>query len=336
MINVYYRKLIDGRPVSGDKDQINLELGENGQLLNIYKSWSNLTYVQNIPIIPAKEAVEKLQLGDIVGSWNSFDDVVYINNITPGYHLYGEEGSVTEPCWFFIGKTGSGKLAVFEVYARQFANFTSSPTSGKVPLTVNFTDTSDIPPKQWLWDFGDGTNATERNPAHTYSTAGTYNVSLVAWNELGSDTMEKAAYITVRNPAPPVANFTGSPATGPAPLMVSFNDTSMNIPTIWLWDFGDGTNTTVQNPVHTYSTPGNYTVSLDVANEDGTNTITKPVYIIVTTPPPTTITTLPTTTATIPTTKPTPTKTHAPLPVWISVAGIAGAALVVRRLEKWT
>jgi len=341
MTKVYYRKLIDGRPVSGDKDQINLELGENGELLNIYKSWSNLTYAGNVPIIPAKVAVEKLQLGDTITSWNSDSDNVFINNITPGYHVFGIEGSITEPCWFFIGKTGSGILTVSEVYARQFANFTTTPTSGKAPLIVAFTDTSDASPSRWSWDFGDGTNSTEQNPAHTYSAAGTYNVSLVAWNKLGSDTMEKPRLVTVRNPAAPVANFTGTPAIGSAPLRVSFNDTSSNIPTVWLWTFGDGMNTTVQNPEHTYSVPGNYTVSLDVANEDGTNSMTKPMYISVTNPPPTTITTLPTTTATmvttIPTmTKPTPTKTHAPLslfPIGIAI-GSVGLLFILKNSRK--
>jgi PKD repeat protein len=338
MTNVYYRKLIDGRPVSGDKDQINLELGENGELLNIYKSWSNLTYDGNVPIIPAKDAVEKLQLGDTITSWNTFDDDVYINNITPGYHLYGEEGSITEPCWFFIGKTGSGKLTVFEVYARQFANFTATPTSGKTPLTVNFTDTSDTTPTEWLWHFGDGTNATEQNPAHTYTTAGTYNVSLRAWNDLGSDTMEKPFFVTVRDPAAPVANFTGTPTAGPAPLTVSFNDTSTNAPTGWLWSFGDGTNATEQNLVHTYVSPGNYTVSLNATNDDGTGSITKPDYITVTDLPPTTLTTQPTTTVTttvtttittaVTTTQPTPTTTHAPLPPTLAIVGIVSIGML--------
>lgn len=130
--------------------------------------------------------------------------------------------------------------------------------------------------------------------------------------------MEKAGYITVRNPAVPAANFTATPSTGPTPLSVMFNDTSTNTPSGWLWIFGDGTNATMQNLVHIYSEPGNYTVSLNVTNDDGENSLTKPEFIKVTSPPPTTVTTIPTTVTTIitvpPTTaRPTPTKTHAPL-----------------------
>jgi len=338
MTNVYYRKLIDGRPVSGDKDQINLELGENGELLNIYKSWSNLTYAGNVPIISANDAVIKLQLGDTITSWNDDSDNVFINNITPGYHVFGEEGSITEPAWFFIGKSGSGELKAFEIYARQFANFTATPTTGKVPLTVNFTDTSDASPSKWYWDFGDGTNSTDKNPSHTYAYAGTYNVSLRAWNDLGSDTMEKTDFVTVRNPAPPVANFTGTPASGTAPFSVIFNDTSTNTPASWFWTFGDDTNATIQNPVHTYAAPGNYSVSLNVTNDDGTDEIARSDYITVTSLPlttqPTMTTIITTTVTTIPTTtRPTPTGTRTPfstVPV-IAALTLTGLLVLIRR-----
>jgi hypothetical protein len=197
LTNVYYRKLINGMPVSGDIDQINLELGENGELLNIYKSWSTLIYVGDVPIISPNEAVEKLQQGDTMSVWNLNIDDVYINNITPGYREYGTDGSITEPIWFFIGKTGSGNIAVFEVYARQFANFTAMPMYGTAPLTVTFTDTSNTSPIKWHWVFGDGTTSTIQNPVHTYTTAASYNVSLRAWNDLGSDTMVKTSYILI-------------------------------------------------------------------------------------------------------------------------------------------
>ena len=63
-------------------------------------------------------------------------------------------------------------------------------------------------------------------------------------------------------PPSPVANFTGTPVIGTAPLTVVFTDLSTNVPTAWNWTFGDGdvTNATDQNPVHTYLTPV-YTMS---------------------------------------------------------------------------
>lgn len=89
---------------------------------------------------------------------------------------------------------------------------------------------------------------------------------------------------TTTTPVPgPVANFTASPLTGIAPLTVQFTDHSTNSPTSWSWNFGDGdtTNSTKQNPVHTYANPGNYTVSLTVANGVGSNTSTRTNYITV-------------------------------------------------------
>ncbi|SDC49405.1 PKD domain-containing protein [Geodermatophilus telluris] len=68
------------------------------------------------------------------------------------------------------------------------ASFTTSTTSGSAPLPVQFTDTSTGTPTSWAWDLGDGTTATTRNPAHTYTAPGTYTVTLVATNATGSST----------------------------------------------------------------------------------------------------------------------------------------------------
>jgi PKD repeat protein len=65
------------------------------------------------------------------------------------------------------------------------ASFTSSVTSGEVPLGVQFTDTSTGAPTSWSWDFGDGSTASAQNPAHTYTAVGTYTVTLVSSNATG-------------------------------------------------------------------------------------------------------------------------------------------------------
>jgi len=76
-------------------------------------------------------------------------------------------------------------------------NFTADITSGEAPLTVNFTDQSTNNPTSWQWDFGDGGSSAEQNPSHTYSTDGTYTVSLTVSNEYGSDTKTNTGYIYV-------------------------------------------------------------------------------------------------------------------------------------------
>ena len=60
------------------------------------------------------------------------------------------------------------------------ADFTQNVTSGAAPLTVQFTDKSSGRPNTWLWDFGDGSTSSQRNPLHTYTSAGTYTVTLTA------------------------------------------------------------------------------------------------------------------------------------------------------------
>ncbi len=83
---------------------------------------------------------------------------------------------------------------------------------------------------------------------------------------------------------PPTAAFSGSPVSGVYPLEVAFADESTGSPTTWNWDFGDGGNSTAQNPAHTYTAAGVYTVSLTVGNDEGADSLTRTDYITVTEP----------------------------------------------------
>ena len=78
---------------------------------------------------------------------------------------------------------------------------------------------------------------------------------------------------------PPVAGFDASTTSGDAPLAVAFTDRSTNAPTSWSWTFGDGATSAEQNPVHTYTAPGTYTVSLMVANTAGSDSATKTIVV---------------------------------------------------------
>jgi hypothetical protein len=171
----------------------------------------------------------------------------------------------------FSGKLGAGRINAFKAVetasplSPPVANFTGSPTSGTAPLTVNFTDSSTGSVDSWSWNFGDGGTSSAQNPAHTYTMAGTYNVSLAVTGPGGTDTNVKTDYITVSTPSSaPVANFTANPVSGTVPLTVQFTDQSTGTISSWDWNFGNGFSSTLQNPEYTYNTAGLYTVSLNV------------------------------------------------------------------------
>ena len=164
-------------------------------------------------------------------------------------------------------------------------DFSASPASGWAPLVVAFTDLSRGGPTSWAWDFGDGTGSSLQHPIHTYSTPGTWTVSLTTTNGYGSDSVTLTGYITTSEPEPPVADFGGAPTTGVGPLTVDFTDQSTGAPTSWLWSFGDGGTSSDPNPSHTYSGAGAYDVSLTVANTAGSNTISKTGFVTVAEPP---------------------------------------------------
>ena len=149
---------------------------------------------------------------------------------------------------------------------RQCSVHLADPTEGNAPLSVQFTDNSTGNVTAWSWNFGDGNTSTEQSPNHIYTTSGTYTISLNASNAYGYS-ISNPATITVLEP--PAAAFTADPAEGNAPLTVQFTDNSTGNVTAWLWNFGDGNTSTVQNPTHTYATADTYTVTLNASNAYG-------------------------------------------------------------------
>jgi PKD repeat protein len=82
----------------------------------------------------------------------------------------------------------------------------------------------------------------------------------------------------------PTAAFSGTPTSGTYPLVVSFADASTDAPTSWSWTFGDGGTSTAQNPSHTYTAAGTYSVTLTASNAFGADAFTRTNYITVTAP----------------------------------------------------
>lgn len=172
--------------------------------------------------------------------------------------------------------------------ARPQADFMVSQRVGCAPETINFTDLSipTLPITDWLWDFGDGNTSTLQHPAHTYSTDGSYSISLIVTDANGCrDSLTRVNYIRLTHP---IADFASLPVSGCIGTSVTFSDQSIPDTTIasWLWDFGDGTTSTQQNPTYLYTTAGQYDVSLTVTNVLGcSHTSIQPGFINIWLPP---------------------------------------------------
>jgi PKD repeat protein len=159
-------------------------------------------------------------------------------------------------------------------------DFTGTPTIGVVPYSTTFTNltTTEITaPLTYEWDFGDGLKRTIKNPIHSYSSSGTFTVTLSVSDGTFTDFEAKDNYIIVRKEF--FADFTGNPLEGIGPLSVQFSDMSTAGVTSWTWDFGDGGYSTDKNPTHKYDKFGLFDVKLIVSNGKTIDSLRKVKYI---------------------------------------------------------
>ena len=138
--------------------------------------------------------------------------------------------------------------------------------------TYHFIDQSTGNISTWLWSFGDGSTSTLQNPVHTYAAPGYYGVMLTVGNpnQLCYDTSIDTIYIAGGGGCQAYFTYNSNPAGGSHSIL--FTDLSSGNPTGWLWSFGDGTASTVQNPSHTFAATGNYTVCLTITSPNCTDT----------------------------------------------------------------
>ena len=155
--------------------------------------------------------------------------------------------------------------------------FTAQSDSGCAPFTASFSSDTAFA-NAWYWNFGDGTSSTLHSPSHTYATAGNYDVTLIitSGQYQCSDTLTMPQLIRVKQPS---AAFSTPNLSGCAPLVVNFTSNSLDVDS-YLWEFGDSTTSTNQNPAHIYNRPGIYSVSLIASNLLGcSDTLVKSQYI---------------------------------------------------------
>jgi uncharacterized protein (TIGR02145 family) len=155
------------------------------------------------------------------------------------------------------------------------AQFTAELTTITEGEFVQFFDLSTNDPTEWYWDFGDGDISESQDPIHQYLEPGQYTVELTARNVFGADTEIKFNFITVDSASfAPIIDFTVSSTLVKAGQNVLFTDNSLNYPAGWMWNFGDGQTSTLQNPMHAYSSAGIFSVTLAASNSKGSNSTT--------------------------------------------------------------
>jgi PKD repeat protein len=201
--------------------------------------------------------------------------------LTTGYSDYGSLGRYT------VSGTVPGSSTLIAPVA-----VASAPdyTPGNAPLYVGFdgagSSDADGAIVAWNWNFGDGSSASGTLVNHTYNAPGNYTAKLTVTDNDGL-TASASLAITVLNQAP-VAAASADKTSGTAPLVVAFSGSGSSDPdgsiTSYGWSFGDGGTATTANPSHTYSTAGNFTATLTVADNKGA-TDTDTVALTITAPP---------------------------------------------------
>ncbi len=162
------------------------------------------------------------------------------------------------------------------VHPQPVANFGISPESNCTPVIINFANVSSGSPTSFYWDFGNGNTSTDSLPGPqsftTDSTITNYTITLTAYNDCGFDTAQQV--VTVE-PADVQSFFNVSTLEGCEPLTVDFFDYSTPGANID-WDFGDGNSSSLHNPQHTFTEPGEYTVvqyATNICGYDSTSVV---------------------------------------------------------------
>ena len=161
------------------------------------------------------------------------------------------------------------------------ANFTASDSVFCERSCINFFDRSDSGATGWNWAFPGGVPSSSSSPTPPmicYNTPGFYDVTLIAFNQFGSDTLIKSAYMDVITCPLPVADFNSVPVQFCPQHCVSFTDNSSNGPiNSYQWYFPGAlpVNSSSTNPSVCYTQEGLYDVRLIVTNQYGSDTIIK-------------------------------------------------------------
>ena len=186
------------------------------------------------------------------GGTDTVQNPIHVYNSTGAYHLQ------------LIASNGLGADTVASTIIVDFANASFSHTGSYFSNDyVLFTSTS-VGASAWNWNFGNSSFSVNPNDSSLYSSQNNYTIQLTIISDSGCvDTTEQVIQILDVSPVPGFDYY----VTDSCGFTVAFQDTSAGgLGQEWSWDFGDGNSDTIQNPTHTYDSPGQYIVNLTVSN----------------------------------------------------------------------
>lgn len=186
------------------------------------------------------------------------------------------------------GNKNEKKVAGYiTVFKNPKADLYANSRAGCAPLSVQFEDKTilgDAPLTSTLWDFGDGNTTNATSPLHNYATNGSFDVSMLVTDTNGCQGKFSAPKHVIVDRKPDVNFIADITFSCTYPLTVSFSNLGKNLKSgdSYLWSFGDGETSTKKSPIHTYTSKGDFEVSLTITTANGcTQTLTKPQYITI-------------------------------------------------------
>jgi PKD repeat protein len=220
-------------------------------------------------LAPLRVSFADVSIGEITEWIWIFGDGLSSVDANP-IHMYEKPGEYT----VYLTVAGPGgavrieepvQISVVAPWISPYASFMADPVEGMVPLTVQFTDTSTGDVEERIWTFGDKTEAKDPIVEHTYTRAGTYPVSLTVTGYDGTTDRSGGFIAVLPLPDPPVPEIGCSTISS---LEIACNATisSDSEGVSWLWEFGDGSQSTEPEVVHTYEAFETYVISVTVTD----------------------------------------------------------------------
>jgi gliding motility-associated-like protein len=280
--NIVVKSLNPGASLCGDYDIINLSFEVYALPTAVFSASQQACVNSGVTF-----SDQSTPNGTSIKKWIwDFKDGTVLENTTAGApfsHVYTLPGDY-QPILTLITQDNcsitSAPKAV-HITPLPLAIFSSSTPSCE-KRTIQFTDqstTSEGTIISWNWSFGDGQTATTQNPQHTYTTAGSYTVSLTVRTSLGCEQSSSATVIVVN--ALPIVDFI-TPSFCLSDITASFPNQSTNADgsttnLTYAWNFGDALKSTPgnpntatsRNPTHNYTDPGDYLISLEATTAEG-------------------------------------------------------------------